>query len=102
MSNQAKHTPGPWIYTGPNDHGVGSVYSNNAPPPLGEDPVCHGLLPEDAPLIAAAPDMYEALKRAKHIADWALDFVPCEDEASFNSDRRMIEGAIAKAEGREG
>lgn len=92
MKDQPKHTPGPWKVTR-NNTGVRSVDAH----------VCrvwmlrngHGVA--NARLIAAAPDLLEALKILSDYpiaGGYALG--PCISEC----DMKEIRAAIAKAEGR--
>jgi hypothetical protein len=54
---------------------------------------------EHAPLIAAAPDMYEALREVEAIM---MTVEPRSDKAEYLAGRQRALAAIAKAEGREG
>lgn len=85
-----KWTPGPWALDG-----TGWICDANG------SPVClinaglddHELEPQeraDAHLIAAAPDLYEALKRMK---TW------CEDEVGAELPCDSIDASLAKARG---
>ena len=90
------HSPGPW-----------SLKGNSSPLHLGchltvvdalgfgvAVPFAAGVCGEsNARLIAAAPDMYEALKALKH----SITFAP-EPQGQYL--REMLDAAIAKAEGR--
>ena len=63
----AKHTPGPWAYI-PQTDSVYSDIENKFKMPPGDNFVCElGLknMEANARLIAAAPDMYDALRQWK-------------------------------------
>jgi hypothetical protein len=89
----AKHTPGPWDYvSGRTLHHVETQIDN----PVGAGiPVCS--IPKsreaDARLIAAAPDLLEALKVAYGLSDVGVGLM-------FSKRQAMARAAIAKAEGR--
>lgn len=92
-----KHTPGPWVVTGPDDKlnqvGVGRRLPRQSVDPIGL--VYGGLRSEEtranAALFAAAPDMYALLREAidqfgnaidedeplngADTVDWVVDFV---------------------------
>lgn len=90
-----KHTPGPWAY----DPEIGRVYSlaDNqivASIHVAGNPACEAAWPDDARLIANAPDLLAALKAA----DNELDDEACENR--IPRARARIRAAIAKAEGR--
>ncbi len=84
-----KHTPGPWFAASEGSYKVASVTSNTG--------IYADTLPEaaqiaaDARLIAAAPDLLEALKAARR-------FVVSSHEP-VGSELDDIDAAIAKAEG---
>ena len=106
--SESKFTPGPWIEAGPSSDGitirVDSVVTDRFDDPgdLGDD-IC--IMPDyndeetnvaNARLIAAAPDMYEALKALRALvgtteADW---------QNLYEYSRKMADAAIAKAEGK--
>lgn len=87
----AKHTPGPWKWDG---HYV----TDETNTLISIDGIAqpHGCLPDDdvsranACLIAAAPDMLEALKI----------YIACRDAGQSGAENDAIESAIDKAEGR--
>jgi len=105
-------TPGPWIEAGPGLNGkmihIDSVVTDRDDPgDLGDD-IC--ILPPyndeetnvaNARLIAAAPDMYAALSKIQFL-------FACDDEglaqptpAQWLEASKMIDAAIAKAEGKD-
>jgi hypothetical protein len=95
-------TPGPWTVIEPHKHGdfygAGAAYKitrADSDPRDWSVAQLYANIPEskaNARLIAAAPDMYEALKKARvAIATWS----PAPDEPL-----QEIDAAIAKAEGR--
>lgn len=57
----AKHTPGPWIFTGPHDDEFGDpeyvIYGDD-----GDEVIGSGITQSDSRLMAAAPDLLEALE----------------------------------------
>jgi hypothetical protein len=90
----SKHTPGPWHTTvkyevGPRSNAEDQSYGMVVPVAdvFGDNKAY------DARLIAAAPEMYEALKEVN-----ALILAPAEDLKQSVLDR--VRAAIAKAEGR--
>jgi hypothetical protein len=94
---KSKHTPGPWSaeivgVTGPDDD-LDDLYEINN----GFTRIAEHVAPRDAHLIAAAPEMFLALKamHACHRAfSGAENWTALDDEA-----RAAAESAIAKAEG---
>lgn len=69
---QVKHTPGPWrIGTGDDvvtDHKVDGVHmSHEAFQAYGGHLVAESIAPQNRPLIAAAPDLLDALEKAQEI-----------------------------------
>jgi len=89
MSGEAKHTPGPWEFDGP-EHAI-IVWSDP------QHRVCFmtsdGAARANARLITAAPDLLAA---AQGIRRWSIDSAtPIPDEFF-----RPLRAAIAKAEGR--
>lgn len=100
---EVKHTPGPWWSEGEYDEdecGCAIIAANTDCGPLPGNPTrgmvawASELLPEradeciaNARLIAAAPEMLEALKKAR-------------DALGANAARDDVDAAIAKAEGR--
>lgn len=121
----SKHTPGPWTWTtdsaGPEDeYGCktrGPVdmdtfestgYSNN--PELYAGDVCIlsggsgeynplGSTSADAHLIAAAPEMYEALKAAENALRDHVQYEEPEEGSAEGYAWNMVRAALAKAEG---
>lgn len=95
----SEHTPGPFITVlpnriGPQPHAWGVDF--------GDGTVVCTEHESRARLIAAAPELLEALKRAKDLfgelmRDEVLEEPTVEDVATFDA----IDDAIAKAEGRE-
>lgn len=91
-----KHTPGPW-HVQPSDHPGGLLIK----PIPGQVVAQCDELPEmeaNARLIAAAPEMYEALRNF-------VSIVPRADardtrDTSYNNARTQARTALAKAEGR--
>jgi len=103
MNDTPKHTPGPWVAWYDGTFGIWNLtypermgyillqaagYSNRI-----------NLRPEDWKLIAAAPEMLEALKR---ILPSAIAY-EMDNSDHFDEDGRIAfaEAAIAKAEGRQ-
>ncbi len=94
MTNQTKHTPGPWnnagfyneadmerCYITSKGKGIAWLYGDN-----------DETIEANANLIAAAPELLEALKLAYQLL---------EDGYSDFQDLAIMEKAIGKAEGRE-
>lgn len=94
-----KHTPGPWTITswatgavnGPHDRMVASVYGDHAD--------CQRDERQDANarLIAAAPDLLEALRKVRDWMDDPVENMRCPVDMELASAIRI---AVAKAEGR--
>lgn len=88
-----KHTPGPWR-VGDARHTVFGPKTGAASPEtiatMGKNN-----FRENARLIAAAPEMLEALKVALDLEGWQTTCAPVENHF------RQIRAAIAKAEGRD-
>ena len=80
----SKHTPGPWEYrlTEGSDKKLATVYGRGKG-------IARHVLPEDARLIAAAPDLLEACKTALY------------GGGTIAEAAEKCRAAIAKAEGRE-
>ena len=89
MTN-AQHTPGPW-YVQESDHPNTGLLIKPIPGQVVAecDPVPE--MQANARLIAAAPELLEALKEAKYLIDQHYD--PASDRV------KLINAAIAKAEG---
>ena len=109
-----KHTPGPWSY----DDKINRVYSvpTNlcvAAIHIAGNPACELAWPDDAHLIAAAPEMLEALKEAHNALQRIADLGEAatverarfiaRDVLDYFSENGLVEvgiaRAIAKAEG---
>lgn len=93
----SKHTPGPWVAR-PDPHGNPNDCCIGLPDdvtPHDYVAVCHV---RDGGLIAAAPDLLEATKRAMRWVEALPDGEPLSRE--FRSDMAFVHAAIAKAEGR--
>ena len=90
-----KHTPGPWIIGTPPPSGEQTIGSGSAGGVIvavattGVD--MEAITLANAHLIAAAPDMLEALKAALSLIEIIIPF-----DGEVN---RMVRNAIAKAEG---
>lgn len=86
-----QHTPGPWIADGNGIHkGTRCVATTHTEPKEQRD--------ADAHLIAAAPDLLEALRELREWVDaWTPKFTY---EPEYGSTARRVYDAIAKAEGR--
>jgi hypothetical protein len=87
MSRMSAHTPGPWIVSEYMDDGRLGVLS-----PQNEIlcAVSTGLREPDAKLIAAAPEMAEALQRA---LNWLASYPGGNAEGAYNE----VRAALAKA-----
>lgn len=83
-----KHTPGPWYFTGTDTF---SINTWNDEDPIGEitDPNARA----NAALIAAAPDMYEALNEAARL----IGLILAGDEAVDTEDIENTYGIINTA-----
>ena len=95
-----KHSRGPWTggrecINAPDGRLIAEVLFYNAE---GRDPMTHAEFVANSKLIAAAPDMLDALKSAKQIIHQAHHYGPietCDQGVCIN-----ITPAINKAEGR--
>lgn len=88
------HTPGPWVCRptiGPGDELLEAIISKSA----GNVTVATDCIPDDANLIAAAPDMLEALRKAHLVT------CPTVDHVTHLCGGCSISAVIAKAEGRQ-
>lgn len=95
---EAKHTPGPWMVS---EHGSDEIYFSEGYTEIGDGVglrVYTSAVEADARLIAAAPELLEALRDVEA----ALLAIPCTDP-SCSCTRRLlpkVQASIAKAEGR--
>lgn len=89
--NKADHTPGPWIVSGWSvlEANADTVICNVLPWDYGSSPVDHA----NAHLLAAAPELLEALK----LADAALS----GSNMNMEVVQRKVQAAIAKATGEQ-
>lgn len=91
----AKHTPGPWTFNGGDDAPILHIYAPD------DKHLFHGdrSLAEqeaNARLIAAAPEMLEALQA---VADRCNGGIDSTDQETGETFRALISAAIAKAGG---
>ena len=107
------HTPGPWATEGFDkiDASTGNFYGGIIVGSNGEDIVAQCVLPHNAKLIAATPELLEALKEMIHLAEF---WINREDRRDYSRGRWMMwhalghgsnallnaREAIAKAEGK--
>lgn len=97
----SKHTPGPWLF----DRERGFIIDANGEVIAFVSRVMHGLYPENASMLAAAPEMLEALEAM--ISPWDgytdAELKRCYMAGSFETvplDRILkARSAIAKAKG---
>ena len=89
----AQHTPGPWTFYRESSCDRGDSYGVKAPAPHYWVVPTLNINPEDAHLIAAAPDLLEALKEIVKFWDSAI---PGELVSDMHINARA---AIAKATG---
>jgi hypothetical protein len=93
------HTPGPWVVRQPEDGELHEVYAEN-----GGELICFPVFTQNqrhnVPLIAAAPELLDALKSL--FADWVT--LVGEDLKEQSDDVSLLwkncEEVISKAEGR--
>ena len=108
--SEAKHTPGPWIISGPDPFGDYTI--NSSSDPLAIASVCNGEMwrmgglqaehAASAHLIAAAPEMYEALVECEKAfeIDAKTEVVDGETYSNPQAMRLMqVRAALAKARG---
>lgn len=100
MTQEMKHTPGPWEWSGLQL--LGDCSDDSCSPVL----IAQGdpFDPSDADkaLIAAAPEMYEALKMAHSALDRLMGDTDWPDPNAYEVQAaQMARAAILKAEGRQ-
>lgn len=109
-----KHTPGPWQFVGKpnlyeclkNAEGTPVIVlidDYDGYPECGQD-LRMDVEDQDAHLIAAAPDMYEALREIDklNILDRLLDYADSDTEAEdYHYAMRCVQSALAKARGEQ-
>lgn len=101
MPNETKWTPGPWVMTNPGGGPVVDVAPENeirrplAFLPAGDRTRAENLA--NAALIAAAPEMYEALRDIIEQADRCMMMIPADLADSIKIFGRA---ALAKADGK--
>lgn len=94
--NKPQHTQGPW-HLEPSDVAVGWYQVKPYPGQV----VADIFTLEDARLIAAAPEMLDALKEALQALREAVEFTECYGYyLGMDETPQRIETAVAKAEGR--
>jgi hypothetical protein len=109
---EAKHTPGPWtvekqpsysphrIYVnGANGHQITFFQERKKGSHRGEEATWLGFMPgdvEDAYLIAAAPELLEALEHMVAVSNWATTI---QSEEQYDAMIANAEAAIRKAKG---
>ena len=92
---QTQHTPGPWVFT-PEVNMAGMRYVRQAPEANGSNEICRvegwrdGIGEANARLIAAAPELLEALQKLVR----AIDRMPSNPADGLADEARA---AIAKA-----
>jgi hypothetical protein len=101
-------TPGPWSYD-PLD-AVGMIYSITAEQlvariPIENNPACKDAWPADARIIAAAPDLYEALDQSLGYLHFLLEAIGREDPqiellGRVRDIQEIVRAAMKKADGR--
>lgn len=109
MSSEAKHTPGPWVIGGQSEGGkyiningggriIARVMFSKPTDPFPADDA-------NARLIAAAPDLLEALKKCRSelhlLKDGSVGGVPNTIAALIHERIELADAAIAKATGGE-
>lgn len=100
MSEQPKHTPKPWRKGSGSfiicDRSLPHIPGNEAMDYYGGRLVCESIAPQDMDIIAAAPELLEALKR---LCDLPCN-CPCEIGVDEMTAYGQARAAIDKAEGR--
>lgn len=92
MKTEAKHTPGPWEVSRRNAWRVADAHDNTVASTGTDSSISYGAHVANARLIAAAPDMLEALKACLAALQAYTGF-------STGVEQGMAEEAIAKATG---
>lgn len=99
------HTPGPWRVNKYGSIGAGEFGKKpivaNVEPLYGDDALLYGDSAANARLIAAAPDLLDALKELVAVVRGECPSLLEEDSGGSALLDMAIEDAIAKAEGRE-
>jgi len=99
MTENGSHTPGPWLI-GRDANGNAATVSTGVPSrPIASFYFGYSRLEENARLIAAAPDLYEAAKRVLDHLNARIDAAPATAKPVFDGIAEL-HTAIAKAEGR--
>jgi hypothetical protein len=96
----AKHTPGPWVLNSGVSSNVVLIDSNPTNGAVGEIVDCRNRA--DALLIAAAPDLLEALKNADKLISQlmpGIKHIALQDYAFLNNTLMANTDAISKATG---
>ena len=89
----SKHTPGPWVAKGPSvETEDGGLIAAVLDPTERGTTVPDPYVVANAHLIAAAPDLLEALKKALNV------LVSEPANITYRAHREIVEAAIAKAE----
>jgi hypothetical protein len=90
MTN-TKHTPGPWTYSSP-----GNVIRQTNGPTVAD---CNGMAIRNRNLIAAAPELYEALDALSLAAYGAVNAPGVEKYlAAFHTAQQRARAALAKVD----
>jgi hypothetical protein len=94
----SKHTPGPWTFYRESSWDRGESYGVKAPAPHYWVVPTLNINPADAHLIAAAPDLLEALKNLLWYVGQLEMLVYSADDAGEHEEVAKARAAIAKAE----
>jgi hypothetical protein len=111
MMAEQKHTPGPWRfgvdgdekpfdYKGPGYYQNPSIFGPDWQEVVGCEEYYVFSGPADARLIAAAPDLLEALKQVERVVAVCLDWRDAVKRAGIACPIDQMYAAIAKAEGK--
>ncbi len=96
-----KHTPGPWhILSNPRPNDLHPMVSIAAGEDRRECIVCNSCNPEDAKLIAAAPELLETVNRVVALVN-DYEMGVAEREIKWEAAMQIAHSAIAKAEGNQ-
>lgn len=105
---ETKFTPGPWVFDDNDGYNCGSIWARMAPSGHGHaGPLIARAVGDSAEveanahLIAAAPEMYEALKEAVEYFEMAAEFVRSKrDKKAMQYRAYECRVTLAKADGK--
>ena len=96
LNEETRHTPGPWEYADDMTVQTAYTYYGDALGRCHKHPICKisPILEHNGPLIAAAPEMFQALE---HVEEWITNNVDAGTTAGAEWTLSMVTALIAKA-----